>query len=57
MDTCHNDKTCPQVADREKGLKIRIVACKYVEEAVTNPVNVSTPAYRLTEGLNFLVNK
>jgi hypothetical protein len=24
---------------------------KYVEEAVTNPVNVSTPAYRLTEGL------
>jgi len=24
---------------------------KYVEEAVTDPVNVSTPAYRLTEGL------
>jgi hypothetical protein len=30
---------------------------KYVEEAVTNPVNVSIPAYRLTEGLNFLVKK
>ena len=27
----------------------------YVEEAVTNPVNFSTPAYRLNEGLNFLV--
>jgi hypothetical protein len=28
---------------------------KYVEEVVKNAVNFSTPAYRLNEGLDFLV--
>ena len=30
---------------------------KYVEEVVMNPVSFSSPAYKLTEGLNFLVKK